>query len=464
MAMVNPAVLNLAAAANVKDSRWLTLEVCREFQRNKCTRSDTECKFAHPPPHVEVQNGRVTACFDSIKGKCQRKEPPCKYLHPPQHLREQLLQNGRNNLILKNLQLQAAQQAALNQGMMPGLIPIAHHYLGGTPTPTSAVAFNPYLNAGVQTVSVAQTNGESPSLVSQHPAGVIPTAFSNVATATKLARPDRLEVCREFQRGSCTRQPSECRYAHPPDNVTVDTSENCVTVCMDYIKGKCTRDSCRYFHPPPHLQAQIKACQQRANAAAAAQAQALPQVVEVLTGKKRPRDPSEDLMLMFGSRADYYNQSQVPGMVGQYKRVAVADAKGLPMYQPISSMTSYQQAIAAMQLNQPQYIPVSLPMVVAPEMATTMVTGPLPGSIVSGNAHSVNYFDDNKQLLDTLPVCKDFKLGLCQRPTCKFVHVIEDYVEVNDGRVIVCRDAVRGKCSRPTCKYYHIPVALPPSE
>ncbi|KAL4219784.1 Metal ion binding [Mactra antiquata] len=67
MAMVNPAVLNLAAAANVKDSRWLTLEVCREFQRNKCTRSDTECKFAHPPPQVEVQNGRVTACFDSIK-------------------------------------------------------------------------------------------------------------------------------------------------------------------------------------------------------------------------------------------------------------------------------------------------------------------------------------------------------------------------------------------------------------
>ncbi|XP_045201031.1 muscleblind-like protein 3 isoform X9 [Mercenaria mercenaria] len=479
MAMVNPAVLNLAAAANVKDSRWLTLEVCREFQRNKCTRSDTECKFAHPPPHVEVQNGRVTACFDSIKGKCQRKEPPCKYLHPPQHLREQLLQNGRNNLILKNLQLQAAQQAAMNQGMMPGLIPIAganktamaipptvvpsagqyppmlaHPYIGGTPTPTSAVAFNPYLSAGIQTIAVtgAQTNGESPSLVSQHPSGVIPTAFSSVPTA-KLARPDRLEVCREFQRGSCTRQPSECRYAHPPDNVTVDTSENCVTVCMDYIKGKCTRDSCRYFHPPPHLQAQIKACQQRANAAAAAQAQALPQVVEVLTGKKRPRDPSEDLML-----------SQVPGMVGQYKRVAVADAKGLPMYQPISNMTSYQQAIAAMQLNQPQYIPVSLPMVVAPEMATAMVTGPLPGSIVASNAHSVNYFDDNKQLLDTLPVCKDFKLGLCQRPTCKYVHVIEDYVEVNEGRVTVCRDAVRGKCSRPTCKYYHIPVALPPSE
>ncbi|XP_052217362.1 muscleblind-like protein 2a isoform X24 [Dreissena polymorpha] len=438
MAMVNPAVLNLAAAANAKDSRWLTLEVCREFQRSKCTRSDQECKFAHPPPHVEVQSGRVTACFDSIKGKCQRKEPPCKYLHPPQHLREQLLQNGRNNLILKNLQFQAAQQAALNQGLMSGLIPVnrstteittpalrqvipqtnnnvaqyssstvqafqrahpemfeagankttmafphtvlsagqyspmlAHPYLGGTAPPTTAVAFSPYMNAGLQTVTVtgAQTNCESPALVSQHH-GVIPTAFSNMAAANKVARPDRLE----------------------------------------------------------------------------------PHVVEVLTGKKRPRDPSEEMML-----------SQVPGMMGQIKRVAMADTKGLPMYQPFTNV-SYQQAIAAMQLqHQPQYIPVSLPMMVAPEMAT-LVPGPLPGSIVPNNAHSVNYFDENRQLLDNLPVCKDFKLGLCQRPTCKYVHIIEEYVEVNDGRVIVCRDAVRGKCSRPTCKYYHIPVPLPPSE
>lgn len=52
---------------NVKDSRWLQLEVCREFQRGQCSRTDQECKFAHPPPHVDVQNGKVTACYDSIK-------------------------------------------------------------------------------------------------------------------------------------------------------------------------------------------------------------------------------------------------------------------------------------------------------------------------------------------------------------------------------------------------------------
>jgi hypothetical protein len=111
------AVLSMAAAAganplNIKDSRWLQLEVCREFQRGQCSRSENECKFAHPPPHVEVQNGLVTACFDSIKSRCNRENPKCKYLHPPQHLKEQLQQNGKNALALKNLiQLQYANAA-----------------------------------------------------------------------------------------------------------------------------------------------------------------------------------------------------------------------------------------------------------------------------------------------------------------------------------------------------------------
>ena len=48
-------------------SRWLQLEVCREYQRQKCSRTDGDCKFAHPPDNIEVQSGRVTACYDSIK-------------------------------------------------------------------------------------------------------------------------------------------------------------------------------------------------------------------------------------------------------------------------------------------------------------------------------------------------------------------------------------------------------------
>lgn len=50
-----------------RDTKWLTLEVCREFQRGTCSRSDSECKFAHPSRSCHVENGRVIACFDSLK-------------------------------------------------------------------------------------------------------------------------------------------------------------------------------------------------------------------------------------------------------------------------------------------------------------------------------------------------------------------------------------------------------------
>lgn len=76
------------------------------------------------------------------------------------------------------------------------------------------------------------------------------------------------QVCREYQRGNCKRAESECRFAHPPEHVTVDSAEGTVTVCMDFVKGRCSRDLCRYFHPTPHLQAQLKAAQSRANSAA----------------------------------------------------------------------------------------------------------------------------------------------------------------------------------------------------
>ncbi|XP_058835071.1 protein muscleblind isoform X18 [Topomyia yanbarensis] len=117
------AMMNMTNLLNGKDSRWLQLEVCREFQRNKCSRPDTECKFAHPPANVEVQNGRVTACYDSIKGRCNREKPPCKYFHPPQHLKDQLLINGRNHLALKNAIMQ---QMGISPGqpVLPGQVPV----------------------------------------------------------------------------------------------------------------------------------------------------------------------------------------------------------------------------------------------------------------------------------------------------------------------------------------------------
>jgi hypothetical protein len=117
-------------------------------------------------------------CFDSIKGKCQRKDPPCKYLHPPQHLKEILLQNGRQNLIYKNLQLQAAatatfQQMVPMQTAQPAMIPFMYEPTGSSvvkqPTLIQAAAgYHSPASGGYQNGNVVLQQGPSAGTAPQY--------------------------------------------------------------------------------------------------------------------------------------------------------------------------------------------------------------------------------------------------------------------------------------------------------
>uniref|UniRef100_A0A4W4GWB5 C3H1-type domain-containing protein n=1 Tax=Electrophorus electricus TaxID=8005 RepID=A0A4W4GWB5_ELEEL len=300
-----------------RDTKWLTLEVCREFQRGACSRSDAECKFAHPSRTCHVENGRVIACFDSLKGRCTRDN--CKYLHPPPHLKTQLEINGRNNLIQQKAA--AAMLAQHMQLMLPGtqLQPITSFPVSPSLAPSQGVAFGPYVGHMSPGIGlVPELLPAAPVLVPGSPTGI---AMGNGNAAQKHVRTDKLEVCREFQRGNCTRGENECRYAHPAEAAMVDGSENSVVVCMDYIKGRCSRDKCKYFHPPAHLQARIKAAQHQASHSAVAMA--LPPG----TMQQLPKRPT--LEKNNGATAAVFNPS----------------------------MFHYQQALASMQLQQPAFLP-----------------------------------------------------------------------------------------------------------
>jgi len=43
------------------------LEVCRESTRNRCKRSESQCRYAHPSPNIQVIDGKVQCCADFIK-------------------------------------------------------------------------------------------------------------------------------------------------------------------------------------------------------------------------------------------------------------------------------------------------------------------------------------------------------------------------------------------------------------
>ncbi|XP_066960510.1 muscleblind-like protein 3 isoform X5 [Macrobrachium rosenbergii] len=326
----NMAMVNVNNFLNVKDSRWLQLEVCREFQRNKCTRPDTECKFAHPPPNVEVQNGRVTACYDSIKGRCNREKPPCKYFHPPQHLKDQLLINGRNHLALKNAIMTQIQGLSPGTAVVQGTIPVeqvstclpqiqqqyypsassSSHSRQDSRPPATQPQYNlyntayssesvplmlahnsPYLTPGIPmnsfnpyiAPSPVMTMGVTDAAVASPITGVV---SPQVLTAQKVPRTDRLEP-----------------------GAAVAAAAAAVPLA-----------------PPPPLPA--------AAAAAAAAAE---------LGKKRGRDPSDELLMA------------IPGIV-PYKRPA-GDKSGVPVYQPTGN-AAYQQALMQ-QLGTQSFVPVS---------------------------------------------------------------------------------------------------------
>ncbi|XP_077292197.1 splicing regulator muscleblind isoform X5 [Arctopsyche grandis] len=304
------AMVSMNSLLNGKDSRWLQLEVCREFQRNKCSRSDTECKFAHPPANVEVQNGRVTACYDSIKGRCNREKPPCKYFHPPQHLKDQLLINGRNHLALKNALMQ---QMGLAPGqVLPAQMPTvaSNPYLTGVPAVGSG--YSPYFTAGPLMPALV---GHDPGAV---PSPLAPAIPQPVLQTQKLPRSDRLEgfpggmvpfkraaadksgmpvyqpattyqqlmqlqqpfvpvsccavplnaqhvlytdergqlldtlpVCQDFNRQGCTRP--TCKLVHVREGCGLAVEGGSVAVCRDAAGGRCHRTACRFYHIPVPL-------------------------------------------------------------------------------------------------------------------------------------------------------------------------------------------------------------------
>ncbi|KAL9913455.1 splicing regulator muscleblind isoform 15-T30 [Glossina fuscipes fuscipes] len=253
------AMVNMSNLLSGKDSRWLQLEVCREFQRNKCSRQDTECKFAHPPANVEVQNGKVTACYDSIKGRCNRDKPPCKYFHPPQHLKDQLLINGRNHLALKNALMQQMGIAS-GQPVLAGQVPTvaANPYLTGIPANT----YSPYFAPGHLVPALL---GPDPAAVASQLGPVVPQAVQ--VTQQKLPRSDRLEA---YSGMVPIKRPAAEKYGNPvyPGATTyqqlmqlqqpfvpisydkVEVCDQRVAVCRDHANGQCRRKQCKYYHIP----------------------------------------------------------------------------------------------------------------------------------------------------------------------------------------------------------------------
>nr|XP_039250196.1 muscleblind-like protein 1 isoform X2 [Styela clava] len=473
----------------IRDPEWLKLEVCREFQRGACKRTSEECKYAHPGKNIQVMpDGKVIACFDALKSRCTRES--CKYLHPPGHLKQQLEINGRNNLIQQRAMLQMMPQTILQS-------PVQQQAMQGAsnaPQPAAAMMSA----AGLQQAAASQgAHLYSPAAVAAStptytmlPTGEITLANSplfyysnNVVSTTAhpmalansgqqvtaiasplnaLSRADRLEVCRDFQRGNCTRGEHECRYAHPVDRSMIEMTDNTVTVCMDCIKGRCTRDKCKYFHPPPHLQAKIRASQHQASFLPTMAAPSLSPVQQAVVANNNASNAlGQPPLKRHALDSKMVTQSAALGAPLAPSPNGTLYSYGLPIHQQSAATAAhayyqvplqysiYGAAAPANIQTAPGLATVSLP------TANGQTSAPSATTLALLNGQSQN---------SSLTVCRDYQSGKCARPYCRFVHVTEDFVEVKDDKVTVCKDALLGKCLRSQCRFFHYPPQQEPQQ
>jgi hypothetical protein len=361
-----------------KDSRWLTLEVCREFARANCPRSAEECKYAHPPPHVEIQNGRVTCCYDSIKGKCQRNNPPCKYLHPPGHLQEQLLQTGKQNLAMKNLQaaqavavagfppmlqmagsnpaavypilysdalkLQSAYQTMVFPSQYPYMA-MNQQILSGSNMGAAAAAVSPYqLYASLAQPASLPPAGNPYIQLLDHVTGAAPqpsaqSAFTAVSLSGPVGNNTQLySMANTSQLDVWNAMNSTYSYHNTmPDDQAVkqalSTAAASSTKVYAAVQHATSSSPIVYQQPPPPLTATSADQLQTASA------------------RKRPHTASDDMLL--GMHA-----VGAPGiMPANIKRPALVDnITGLPVYQPLPSNVNPYQQLLPLQTPQPRYV------------------------------------------------------------------------------------------------------------
>ncbi|KAG8137605.1 hypothetical protein E2320_004829 [Naja naja] len=191
------------------------------------------------------------------------------------------------------------------------------------------IGSNPALNFAPYLAPVTSGVGLVPTEIVPTQSVIVPgnpVSVSGSTTSQKLLRTDKLEVCREFQRGNCARGETDCRFAHPADSTMIDTNDNTVTVCMDYIKGRCLREKCKYFHPPAHLQAKIKAAQHQTNqaavvaqaAATAATVMAFPSAVLHPLPKRQALEKNNGASAVFNPSFLHYQQALASAQLQQH--------------------------------------------------------------------------------------------------------------------------------------------------
>ncbi|VDK33921.1 unnamed protein product [Taenia asiatica] len=513
--LANLASAVAAASVPVRDSTWLKMRVCPAFfkemvaggnlpDNEKCPFTSETCSLAHPQPNVRIENESVTVCFDFIKrNECRHTN--CKYYHPPKHHTEAVLKRG--DMTKKSSASHGTQVAATS--------------LAGLCWPGGAVTQSPLMlspaaqaNSAVALAMLAAMRGTGPpSATLYSPAAAAASMYTALPDSANLA--SLISGYYPFPASASSASPTVTAVANSAYNPTDILSGGASAATSLFSPGgqvspatyaaavaavNASRQAAA-IQPPPPSSSQPSISVTRAGEdlvpPASSRKREAPgdKDAQVSMPPKRIHTTNEDIT---NSSTAVNRASQVPTQPQlafntwlQQQQQQQLSSPPPPSLPTATSPTVALQAAALMRLQQQQqwaamaagygplssFAPNSAAAVAAAAAAaysnpaalfdpltfqsSALTANPYATSLLQSQTLLTNvaYINDEGQLLESLPICRDFKAGKCHRNTeCRYVHLIDENVEVNQGRVTVCRDAAKGRCSRVPCKYYHIPL------
>ncbi|XP_030837869.1 atrophin-1 isoform X7 [Strongylocentrotus purpuratus] len=419
-----------------------------------------------------------------MQGRCTREN--CKYLHPPPHLKTQLEINGRNTLatqkMLQNLQSQQLQQVvgmtnlqlqqspnsatllAGGQGLPAGpgsnqlVIPSSSPYTGKDTTTAVSAASIYHQHAPPQ----YQYNGlqivpQSPYSIPASGQGQAQQVHSGQSAAdiNAMYSPYFLPVAVSMGGGQTMSVGGTHSSSNPYGSYFMPFPSPNI--------GQLTPSQAAQMGLAPEmmgLQTQMIPTGHSGHGLPMMSSMKKNDKLELPTtpdtpSLKRHRDPSDDALLTLSGLAPPPPKKITAGGLGHHQGAGHM----MNFFSPSQFPYHHPQLGPAMMASHQHTPVVPTPFPVMPSMAQQGPGQSIPlfAPMMPTQVHPTRHPQSN----ETIPVCRDFKSGSCKRPSCKYAHVTEDYVELVDGKVTLCRDAVRGKCLRATCKYYHAPAHPP---
>jgi len=264
-----------------------------------------------------------------------------------------------------------------------------------------------------------------------------------------------MEVCRRFLQQCCdhSNYRRKCKFAHP--GASVEIIDNTVEVCKNFLRGRCVREDCKYFHPPDHMLAQ-----------------------EQQLLKMSERIPQQSAFGFMGGNPGLSRHS-----INHVPSHLLSDSSDNAISQILQLIQAQQEIRTELQQKHEQLQALQLRCQFLEEQ----------DQVITQNIDAIDPMRDIVQLVQNnhamikssmgfpsatalstpselqtkkrenaaLQVCRDFLKDQCTRgeSACKFAHVPSHLIDTakQHGIVTICIDFLLNKCERPVCRFFHPP-------